>query len=717
MKRIFLSVAALMLATYLNAQTPEGFNYQAVARDAQGTVIGKQNIALQISILGNDEVVYTETHQVETSELGLFSLSIGEGTIAFGDFATIDWSTGNYAVKIEMDAKGGWDYTLMGTTQLLAVPYAMHAKTAENVFSGDYNDLINKPSGDSIATLGADDPWVTGGNAGTTNGVDFIGTTDEEDLDFRVNDIIHFRMTENGQLEVLNTGGSVFIGQSAGRNDDLSNNKNVFIGGSTGQNNSTGQRNVASGYWAFYSNTTGSYNTVSGSYAMRKNTTGSSNSAYGNFSMYNNTTGGNNTAYGDYTLFKNTVGSNSVAVGTRALNANTTGTDNVAVGAKTLEENTTADNNTAIGSEALSTVEDQGNNTAVGALALQNNVNRDNTAVGSQSLNANDDGIGNTAMGSLAMLNNEGGNFNVAVGHRALEFMEEGDRNIAVGFAALLNSTDASHNVGIGSQALQNTNNGDYNIGIGTESLNVNTDGDFNIALGYETLNQNTTGGKNIALGSNAMFENTTGVGNVAIGINAMENSTTGGGNVAIGSNAGLNIDTHLNTIAIGNAALSGGSNTVRIGNASMTSIGGFQNWTNVSDGRFKTNVTENVGGLDFIMKLRPVTYNLNMDAIADFQDMPDSLRDLSAEQAKGSEVQVGFIAQEVEQAANESNFDFHGVEAPKDEDSHYGLRYAEFVPSLVKAVQEQQETIEAQKELIDELLNRLETLEQETKE
>ena len=77
------------------------------------------------------------------------------------------------------------------------------------------------------------------------------------------------------------------------------------------------------------------------------------------------------------------------------------------------------------------------------------------------------------------------------------------------------------------------------------------------------------------------------------------------------------------------------------------------------------------------------------MNAIADFYNLPDSTRSAEAESLKASELQVGFIAQEVEAAAKQIMFDFHGVEKPANEQSHYGLRYAEFVPSLVKAVQE----------------------------
>ena len=82
--------------------------------------------------------------------------------------------------------------------------------------------------------------WNHSGNAGTTNGTDFIGTIDAQDLDIRTNNVARARITQKGQIETLNTGNSVFIGEGAGANDDLSDNKNVFVGKDAGASNTTG---------------------------------------------------------------------------------------------------------------------------------------------------------------------------------------------------------------------------------------------------------------------------------------------------------------------------------------------------------------------------------------------------------------------------------------------------------------------------------------------
>ena len=103
-------------------------------------------------------------------------------------------------------------------------------------------------------------------------------------------------------------------------------------------------------------------------------------------------------------------------------------------------------------------------------------------------------------------------------------------------------------------------------------------------------------------------------------------------------------------------------------------------------------------------MKLRPVTYRLNLDALNQKLNAADSLRLPEAEKQKAQELQIGFIAQEVDQAAEELGFDFHAVDKPKNENEFYGLRYAEFVPVLVKALQEQQIIIEELKKRIEQL-------------
>jgi hypothetical protein len=123
------------------SQVPQGIKYQAVARDAAGSILTNTKTVFNISIIqGSPEgiIIYTETHNTVTNKVGLVTLTIGQGE-SNNDFTSIDWGSGPYFLGVEING------ITMGTSQLLSVPYALYSKEAENVFSGDYNDLVNKP--------------------------------------------------------------------------------------------------------------------------------------------------------------------------------------------------------------------------------------------------------------------------------------------------------------------------------------------------------------------------------------------------------------------------------------------------------------------------------------------------------------------------------------------------------------------------------------------
>jgi len=137
MRRLFYSIIALLIGATVFAQAPESFKYQAVARNASGEVLTNQTVGMQISILQGSEngtAVYTETHVDSTNQFGLVTLEIGTGTTT-DDFTAIDWGSDTYFIQVEMDASGGTSYTLVGTSQLLSVPYALHATTADSATS------------------------------------------------------------------------------------------------------------------------------------------------------------------------------------------------------------------------------------------------------------------------------------------------------------------------------------------------------------------------------------------------------------------------------------------------------------------------------------------------------------------------------------------------------------------------------------------------------
>ncbi len=139
MRKVFTFSAIVAITATMLAQSPEEISYQAVVRGADNALIANQVVGMQISILQGTvtgTAVYIETHTPRTNANGLISLEIGTGTIINGDFSSIDWANGPYFLKTETDPEGGTNYTLTGNSQLLSVPYALHAKTADALTDG-----------------------------------------------------------------------------------------------------------------------------------------------------------------------------------------------------------------------------------------------------------------------------------------------------------------------------------------------------------------------------------------------------------------------------------------------------------------------------------------------------------------------------------------------------------------------------------------------------
>jgi hypothetical protein len=131
---IIILLSNLLIGTGF-AQAPEKFSYQAVIRDAENYLVTNADVGVQMSILQGSPggpAVYVETHIKETNINGLLTLEIGDGTIVSGEFENIDWSDGPYFILSEIDPTGGTNYSITGSSQLLSVPYALHAKTAES---------------------------------------------------------------------------------------------------------------------------------------------------------------------------------------------------------------------------------------------------------------------------------------------------------------------------------------------------------------------------------------------------------------------------------------------------------------------------------------------------------------------------------------------------------------------------------------------------------
>ncbi len=561
--------------------------------------------------------------------------------------------------------------------------------------------------------------WNITGNAGINPNSNYIGTKDTSDLVFRTNKKERGRIlgkagkwqfgtsANNAQIDSL--GKLTFKGKGdylVGKNRYVfrfsgdtkyglffnstvkqyefrdGNASPVFIiDANTGQGTFTGDAsihgitvgkggasvisNTAIGEGALFSNAGGFENTANGNHALYTNTIGLGNTANGYYSLFNNSTGGNNIAFGGFSLYANSTGNSNTANGYAALYQNTKGNNNTASGIAALYSNTSGNSNVAVGVRSLFTNTDRSYLVAIGDSALLNN------GIGA----VNDiDATGNTAVGSKALYSNTTGYFNTANGYKALYSNTNGNRNTANGYLALYS----------------------------------NTSGYYNTANGYNALYANTTGIFNTADGVRALYSNTTGSSNTANGFNALYTNTTGNFNTTLGYYSDVSTSNLNNSMALGYFAAVNASDKVQVGNTNVTVIGGQVGWSTFSDGRFKKNIKQNVPGLEFINKLNPVTYTLEIKKFDQFLGKKDSIIN-SKESQEGyaigeKKIRTGFIAQEVEETAKKIGYDFDGVNKPQNEKDNYSLVYADFVPSLVKAVQELSKENEEFKNEIAEL-------------
>ncbi len=133
MKKIYSILAGLLLTASVFAQAPQKMSYQAVIRNSSNALITSTPVGMQISVLqgsSSGTAVYVETQTPSTNANGLVSVEIGGGTVVSGNFSTINWDNGPYFIKTETDPTGGTVYSIVGTNELMSVPYALNAANA-----------------------------------------------------------------------------------------------------------------------------------------------------------------------------------------------------------------------------------------------------------------------------------------------------------------------------------------------------------------------------------------------------------------------------------------------------------------------------------------------------------------------------------------------------------------------------------------------------------
>lgn len=135
MKKLLTFLSFLFVVSMLTAEVPQRISYQSVVRDADNNLVINSEVGMQISIQRRIDggAVYAERHFVTTNDNGLVSLEIGDGTAVTGSMDDIDWDEGTFFIRTQVDPQGGANYTISGVSQILTVPYAFHAKTAEGL--------------------------------------------------------------------------------------------------------------------------------------------------------------------------------------------------------------------------------------------------------------------------------------------------------------------------------------------------------------------------------------------------------------------------------------------------------------------------------------------------------------------------------------------------------------------------------------------------------
>ena len=245
MKKYLLTLLILSCALVPFAQAqqvPQGMKYQAVARSLSGEVLANQPVTLKISlnskVAGSSTVHYSETHLVTTNALGLFDLTIGAGKVGTGTFKNVPWSTQDVWMEIAIQDGGKSGFSTVSSSRLLAVPYAFHAMTA--------NELAGNPNA-RVAAGGPDDGvpgnvWSTFGNTKTNPTTDRMGTMDYVDLIFVTNKTERLRITKDGTINIAN---SLTVGKDVEVGNDLTVKQDVYLNTAGGETIINGPLTVA----------------------------------------------------------------------------------------------------------------------------------------------------------------------------------------------------------------------------------------------------------------------------------------------------------------------------------------------------------------------------------------------------------------------------------------------------------------------------------------
>lgn len=696
MKNLTLFILCLISTLSLWGQSPQSFNYQAVARDASGAPITNQTVSFRISIHSGShigEVAYSEIHHTTTNGFGLANLAIGEGESASGSFSDIKWGSQPHFLEIEFDQEGRSNFISLGATEMRSVPYAMHATTVEfdqveDADADPSNEIqFLRMSGDTLflsqgnyvvmdnssevagkmaqeLVLNGNTLSISGGNSVTLNATGTGDNIIDADGDTRVHveesadeDMIRFDLAgsefirfQEGRIQTSNNGNSVFMGNQAGLNDDQSNNENIFIGYLTGKSNVTSAAGLAMGRAA-----------------MENHTTGNFNIALGNYSTQKHVSGANNVSVGAYTLNQNKTGAGNTSIGTGAMRLDTSGSSNVAVGGYSLYNGKNLDNNVAIGYYAGHNASGDGNifiGHDAGASASGNNqLYIDNSSTNSPLIYGDFSSNSLQVNGTLTSTGALNGNSTMDIANTGLI------GNLNVGSQSTDQGTSNHSNKGFTVTPWLYTNaiEAQGERGSASTLITVGADGTYGAA---DQIHMVTNGNSQMTIASDGKvgLDKTSPAADLHIR-QSQQTITNGTGGIRF-EESGSTTDWWR----IYHSGIYFSFN--RSGNR-VAYISGTGSYVTTSDAKFKKNVVAMEPVLERVNRMRPVSYHYN--------------------QQKESENKVlGFIAQEVRPLFPELVFE--------SEDGSLGMSYAHVGVIAIQAVKEQQEVIKAQQAQIDEL-------------
>ena len=370
MRRLLTIIAILFVNIIAVAQAPSKMSYQAVIRSNNALVVSTQ-IGMRVSIIKDSAtgiIVYQETYnpQPTTNANGLVSVEIGGGNPSIGLFDNIDWSVSTYFVKIETDVTGGTNYTNIGVSQLLSVPYALNAKNA------------SKTSDTTI--------WSTNGNSHLRDS-SFIGTCDTFDLKFKVNNnnagFISFRNNNTAlgynSLKSPKSGyDNISIGVN-NLNNDSSGYGNIGIGNNTLNSLKTGFGNIAVGHNSQSRSSGAVVNISIGGNTLRDNIYGNGNIAIGTnalmFFDFPVWLAAYNTAIGEGSIGRATTGYRNTGIGAYSFHYLTSGQENIAIGIDAGRDLKTGNYNIFLGNGTNVVDSSISNSVVIGANAIAGNSN------------------------------------------------------------------------------------------------------------------------------------------------------------------------------------------------------------------------------------------------------------------------------------------------------------------------------------------------------